>query len=58
MTARATEAGLSARTVRAIVDEAFRRGWPFKVHPNGTVEVSPPAQSAPRDPFELLDMSK
>ncbi len=45
-------------SIPAIIAEAFRRGWPFKVLPDGTVEVTPPTVQKQQDPFELVDMSK
>jgi hypothetical protein len=54
---RATQA-LPTRSLNRIIAEAFRRGWPFKVLPDGTVEVTPPATQSPQDPFELVDMGK
>jgi len=54
---RATQT-LPTRSLNRIIAEAFRRGWPFKVLPDGTVEVTPPAVTPPQDPFDLVDMSK
>lgn len=56
MTSR--ENSLPPRALHRIISEAFRRGWPFKVLPDGTVEVTPPNMQTPQDPFDLVDLSK
>lgn len=51
-------APMTARERARWIAEAFRRGWPFKVHPDGTLEVAPPTVQAASDPFEMVDMHR
>lgn len=53
-----TKPGLTSRERTKLIAEAFRHGWPFKVHPNGAIELTPPTMQASTDPFDLVDMRR
>lgn len=50
--------GLTSRERARLIAEAFRQGWPFKVHADGTIELTPPTVQPGSDPFELLDLRR
>lgn len=53
-----TPSTLTPRERAKLIAEAFRKGWPFKLHPDGTLEVYPPTMQSASDPFELMDMRR
>ena len=54
----AEQTGMTPRERARLIADAFRNGWPFKAHPDGTIEVMPPTMQKPADPFDLVDMRR
>jgi hypothetical protein len=49
---------LTPRERARIIAEAFKRGWPFRVMADGSVNVTPPSVTGSTDAFDLVDMRR